>query len=115
MASRLVAGLAHIFLFRKLCKKLRPHRREFCTEFFKPIPMDGYKNLLRRVKERIMRADTKTVFRLSPVLADVRSSETDSILLQGNKMSVRSQKTDTALSASPSCGRSSIVSSGSSI
>ena len=43
MASRLVAGLAHIFLFRKLCKKLRPHRREFCTEFFKPIPMDGHK------------------------------------------------------------------------
>ena len=71
MASRLVAGLAHILLFRKLCKKLRPHRREFCTEFFKPIPMDGYKNLLRRVKERIMRADTKTVFRLSPILADV--------------------------------------------
>ena len=32
MASRLVAGLAHIFLFRKLLKKLRPHRCEFCTE-----------------------------------------------------------------------------------
>ena len=71
MASRLVAGLAHIFLFRKLLKKLRPHRCEFCTEFFKPIPMDGHKDLLRRIKQRVARADAQAVLRLSPVLADV--------------------------------------------
>ena len=71
MASRLVAGLAHIFLFRKLCKKLRPHRRKFRTEFFKPIPMDGYKNLLRRIKQRVACADAEAILRLSPILADV--------------------------------------------
>ena len=71
MTSRLVAGLAHIFLFRKLLKKLRPHRCEFCTEFFKPIPMDGHKDLLRRVKQRVACADAEAILRLSPILADV--------------------------------------------
>lgn len=71
MASRLVAGLAHIFLFRKLLKKLRPHRCEFCTEFFKPIPMDGHKDLLRRIKQRVACADAEAILRLSPILADV--------------------------------------------
>ena len=40
MASRLVAGLTHIFMFRKLLKKLGLHSRKFRTEFFKP---DVYK------------------------------------------------------------------------
>ena len=71
MASRLVAGLTHIFMFRKLLKKLGPHRRKFRTEFFKPIPMDGHKDLLRRIKQRVACADAEAILRLSPILADV--------------------------------------------
>ena len=57
--------------YLKLLKKLGPHRRKFRTEFFKPIPMDGHKDLLRRVKQRIARADAEAILRLSPILADV--------------------------------------------
>ena len=71
MASRLVAGLAHILALGKRCKKLRPHCRKLCPKCRKIWPCDRNQHLLRRIKQRVACADAEAILRLSPVLADV--------------------------------------------